>query len=219
VYFRSGEEYPLAAITLGPRQTAAVSLNDALRPRLAARPDQNEGTLEIEVSDPNDQALMGTVSVTSPERGIAWNFRLYGLAPTPTALPVRGLFWFHDDQTDGFVAAQNGSNEFLTVQPSFDIAGRNYTLPSMRLAPDHGLKVNLREELRKLGLNDVQSGGIQLAYDGSGGALNAHEVLFNNKGFSTEVDLLPEADAEMDQPFALRTPQFEAVKKPIQIRS
>jgi hypothetical protein len=208
LYFRSGEELTLAQIVLAPRQTGTLSLNDALSAELGKHPTHDEGTLELEVSDPDDQALMGNVSVISQQHGIAWNFRLYGLAPTPTPSPVRGVFWFPDEHTQGFVAAQNTSDDFMNVQPIFEIAGRTYQLPSTRVGPDQGFKIDLRRELRGLGLKDIDRGGIQLAYDGQGGALIAHEVLFNNTGFSTEVDLLPQTDAGMDQSVTLRTPQF-----------
>lgn len=71
-----------------------------------------------------------------------------------------------------------------------------------------GLKLDLHRELNALGLDDVDSGGIQLEYEGPGGALNAHEVLFNDRGFSTEAEMLSLADAHTNQAFELRTPQF-----------
>lgn len=209
LYLRSGEELPLEPLTLGPRETAVVNINQALAAFLHdSLGDRQRGSLEVDFLAPNDQALMGTVSVTNPTNGIAWNFRLYTVNSSNPAAPVRGLFWFPDEKTKGLVEIQNASEDFITVSPSFEIKGAKYSLPPTRVAPDQGFTLDLREELRKLGLVSIRAGGIELAYDGPGDALKAHEVLFNREGFSTEVDLLPSQSHKISHPLALRTPQF-----------
>jgi hypothetical protein len=209
LYFRSGEELPLAPVTLGPRQTAVLNINQALAVLPAdPRRERQQGTLKLDFEASNEQGIMGTVSVTNPDRGIAWNFRLYAVDSTLPSNPLRGVFWFPDEKTRGLVELQNASEEFITVSLRFEIEGRSYVLPPARFAPDQGYTLDLREELHKLGLDGVKSGGIELAYEGAADSLKAHEVLFNNQGFSTEVDLIASQSHGMSHPLALRTPQF-----------
>lgn len=213
LYFTSGEEHYLEPIQLAPRQTAIVNLNrvlESLSPFVAARASK-EGTAEVKFNGPNLQALMGSISVTNPERGIAWNFRLYPVIPLPAA-PIRGLFWFHDERTDGFVALQNASEEFISVTPRFDIAGATYPLAPLSLAPGQGFKLELRRELQKLGLSDVTAGGIEFTYQGPPDALKAHGVLFNNHGFSAEVDFNRYDTWTEPRKVTLRTPRFAVGK-------
>ncbi len=208
LYFRSGQEYPLPPMILPPRQTAVVNLNEALAalPRdLAA---QHEGTLEVDFAAPNDHAVMGSVSVTNQSASTAWNFRLYAADPLIPAAPLRGLFWLPNENTKGFIAIQNTSEEFITVSPQFDVDGQSHPIPSNRIAPGSGWKLDLREELHKLHLENAHAGGIELAYQGPGDALQAHEVAFDDVGFSSEVDFLPAQSMDMTQSWALRTPQF-----------
>jgi len=151
---------------------------------------------------------MGGISVTNPDRGIAWNFRLYNVDPSLPVLPLRGLFWFHDEETDGFVAVQNASEEFISVTPRFHIAGTFYPLAPVSLASGQGFKLELRRELRPLGLADVNAGGIEFLYEGPPDALKAHGVLFNGRGFSAEVDFSPFAEWPDRHAVTLRTPRF-----------
>ena len=79
LYFANGEEYYLDPIQLGPRQTVVIDLNhiiESLPASVRARAGK-EGTVKVIFYSANHSALMGSVSVTNPERGIAWNFRLY----------------------------------------------------------------------------------------------------------------------------------------------
>ncbi|MBI3664155.1 MAG: IPT/TIG domain-containing protein [Acidobacteria bacterium] len=210
LYFANGEEYPLAPVQLGPRQTATIDLNRAIEslPSAVAARAGREGTLELEFVAPSPSALMGSVSVLNPERGIAWNFFLYPLRSGLPITPLRGLFWFLNRAADGFVAMHNVSEEFLSVRPHFHIAGQTYALPPISLAPGQGHKLMLRAELRKLGLADVAGGGVELTYDGVPDALKAHGVLFDNRGFSAEVDFTRFESWEEAQTVTLRTPRF-----------
>jgi hypothetical protein len=93
LYLPSGEEYYLDPIELGPRQATAIHLNrvlESLPASLAARAGQ-EGSLEVKFRSSSPKALMGSVSVTNPDFGIAWNFFLYPVFSTGPLVPVRGL--------------------------------------------------------------------------------------------------------------------------------
>jgi hypothetical protein len=210
LYFANGEEYYLDPMQLGPRQTTVINLNqvyESLPASIRARASK-EGTLEVEHNGANFQALMGSVSVTNPEQGIAWIFRLYSSAPDLPIVPVRGLFWFPDQSTAGFVAVQNASEEHIDVNPLFRIGEESHSVPPVRLAPGQGFKLELRKELRRLGLGEVTAGGIEFTYDGPSDALKAHGVLFNNQGFSTEIDFHLQDGREEERALTLRTPRF-----------
>lgn len=210
LYFANGEEYYLDPMQLGPRQTVVIDLNhiiESLPASVAARAGR-EGTLEVVHNGANFQALMGSVSVTNPEQGIAWVFRLYPSAPDFPVVPVRGLFWFPDENTDGFIAVQNASEEYIDVSPLFHIAGESHSAPSFRLAPGQGSKLELRKELRRLGLEQVTAGGIEFTYEGPSDALKLHGVLFNNQGFSTEIDFHLQNTGEEERVLTMRTPRF-----------
>lgn len=190
LYFLDGSEYELAPIELGPRQTVTLNLNsilEALPRRLVA---SREGGAEVRFAAANNAAIMGSITVSNPEEGIAWNFRFHPVNPTLSVAPVRGVFWLRDEATDGFVAAQNASEEFITLTPRFDINGTQHSLPPSRLAPGQTLKLKLRESLRALGLDNTTAGGIEFVYEGPPDALKAHGVTFNRKGFSAEFDFL-----------------------------
>ncbi len=154
------------------------------------------------------KALMGSVSVTNPEFGIAWNFFLYPVFSTGSLVPVRGLFWFHDEQTEGFVVVHNASGEPMKVSPRLEIGGQSYFAESFWLRGGEFRKFQLRRTLRLLGLGNVPAGGIEFRYEGVPDALKAHGVLFNKRGFSTEIDFLRADVWEKDREVGLRTPRF-----------
>ncbi|MFQ5926045.1 MAG: hypothetical protein ACE5MH_01275, partial [Terriglobia bacterium] len=210
LYFANGEKYYLAPMQLAPRQTAVINLNqvyESLSASLQARAGR-AGTVEVVHNGPNFAALMGGVSMTNPEQGIGWNFRLYLTDPDSELLPVAGLFWFPDPESDGFVAAQNASEDFLAINPSFRIGGESFPLPPIQLAPGQGYKLELRKALRQLGLNEVTAGTVEFTFQGTPDALKAHGVLFNQRGFSTEIDFHRVATWPSEQTFTLRTPRF-----------
>ena len=66
----------------------------------------------------------------------------------------------------------------------------------------------LRRELRSLGLEQVSAGGIELTYKGPSDAVKAHGVLFNNLGFSTEIDFHLQNTGEEERVLTMRTPRF-----------
>jgi hypothetical protein len=212
LYFSNGEEYALPGVQLAPRQTTVVDLNSAiasLPPALAARAGK-EGTLEVEFTSPTSSNLMGSVSVTNPEKGIAWNFFLYPRRTDAeaTSAPVRGVFWFQDKSTDGFVALQNVSDEIAYVTSSFQVDGSSHALPEIALLAGQGLKLDLRKELHDLGLDNATAGGIQFTYRGAPDALKGHGVLFDGHGFSAEMDLTRQEYYEQPRTAYLRTPRF-----------
>lgn len=103
---------------------------------------------------------------------------------------------------------QNITESFLTVTPSFQLAGAVYPATPASLAPGQSYKLELRKELRKLGLQGVTSGGIELTYQGEPDGIRAHGVLFNGKGFSAEVDFLRRNTLPAPETFFLRAPRF-----------
>jgi hypothetical protein len=210
LYSAAGEEQYLQAVPLEPRQTAIVNLNsaiDALPAPVAARLGK-QGSAKITFTGHHPSNLMGAITVTNPERGIAWNFRLYPSFPELPVAPVRGLFWLYDGETDGLVAAQNASEEFITLHPSFDIAGTSHPLPPVPLAPGQSFLLSLRRELERLGLSEVRLGGIEFTYEGPGDALQAHGALFNQRGFSAEIDFHRFTRWDERRDFTQRTPRF-----------
>jgi hypothetical protein len=210
LYFASGEEYPLAPITLGPRQTAVLDINRiiALLPASTRARAGTEGTVEVDFNAPTPSSLMGSVSVANANRGTAWNFFLYAQRPDPTPLPLRGVFWFADDQCDGFIALQNISDAPVLVSPRLEISSHSYPVPTVSLASGQGFKFELRKELNKLGLKDATAGGIEFTYQGNPDALKAHGALFDDRGFSAEIDFIRYDSTTDSGTFSLRTPRF-----------
>ncbi|MGH9813388.1 MAG: hypothetical protein ACRD4T_09670, partial [Candidatus Acidiferrales bacterium] len=209
LYFANGEEYYLERLHLEPRQTVVVNLNqvyESLPAAVRARVGK-EGAVEVSFRAPSASSLMGGVSIVNPERGIAWNFRLYGRAPALPLAPLVGAFWFYDSQSDGFVAMQNVSDETVYVTPRFYVNGAVHTLAPIRLWSDQVYKLELGKELRNLGLTGVRAGGIELAYQGPSEAVVAHGALFNRRGFSAEITFLRRASGPEEHPFSVRTPR------------
>ncbi len=210
LYFESGEEFYLDPIELEPRQAAAIHLNrvlETLPESLAARASR-EGSLEVKFRASTPKALMGSVSVTNPERGIAWNFFMYPVFAAGPLVPVRGVFWFHDEGTDGFVVLHNASEEPMKVSPRLQISGRSYAVSPFWLRSGQFHKFPFRRALRSIGLRDVTAGGIEFSYEGVPDALKAHGVLFNNHGFSAEIDFLRADVWQQERAVGLRTPRF-----------
>ncbi len=210
LYFESGEEFYLDPIELEPRQAAAIHLNrvlETLPESLAARASR-EGSLEVKFRASTPKALMGSVSVTNPERGIAWNFFMYPVFAAGPLVPVRGVFWFHDEGTDGFVVLHNASEEPMKVSPRLQISGRGYAVSPFWLRSGQFHKFPFRRALRSIGLRDVTAGGIEFSYEGVPDALKAHGVLFNNHGFSAEIDFLRADVWQQERAVGLRTPRF-----------
>lgn len=210
LYSASGEEYYLHAITMAPRETVVVSINnvmESLPPAIAARAGKN-GTIELEFDGPNSSAIMGSVTVRNPEKKIAWNFFLYPSRPGLAYAPLQGVFWFPDHRTDGFVVIQNVSESMVRVYPTFEIASARYPAASASLLPGQLYKFDLRKELRSLGLQGLTMGGIEVNYEGASDAIRAHGVLYNGAGFSAEIDFLRRDAWDAQQSFYLRTPRF-----------
>jgi hypothetical protein len=113
LYFINGEEYSLDALSIAPRQTLVLDLNQIIASLPAAQRARlpKEGTVEVEYEGPNASALMGSVSVTNPEQGIAWSFFLYPGYRGLSHAPLQGLFWFPTQQTEGLVILQHFGNQ------------------------------------------------------------------------------------------------------------
>ncbi len=212
LYFASGEEYYLRPVLLSPRQTAVIDLNRAIAslPRAVAARASREGTVEVAFDSGNASAIMASVSVKNPDRGIAWNFFLYpdGYWPEETVSPLQSAFWLPSSRADGFVAIQNVSDATATLTPRFHVNGAVHQGSPTSLLAGQGFKLELRRELRRLGLDHVDAGGIEITYQGAPGAILAHGVLFDNQGFSAEMDFLPETALEESTDFFYRTPRL-----------
>jgi hypothetical protein len=210
LYFANGEEYPLSPITIGPRQTVVLDISSvigSLPPAVRARAG-TQGTLEVDFNAATPSALMGSVSVANPVLGTAWNFFLYAQRPDPAPLPLRGVFWFPNDQSDGFIALQNISQSPVSISPRFEVNSHSYPITAITLASGQGLKFELRKELNKLGLKDATAGGIEFTYQGTPDAVKAHGALFDDRGFSAEMDFIRYDSSTDGQTFSLRTPRF-----------
>jgi hypothetical protein len=210
LYFANGEEYPLSPIAIGPRQTVVLDISSiiaSLPPAVRARAG-TQGTLEVDFNAPTPSALMGSISVANPALGTAWNFFLYAQRPDPTPLPLRGIFWFPNNQSDGFIALQNISGSPVSISPRFEINSHSYTDTAITLASGQGLKFELRKELNKLVLKDATAGGIEFTYQGAPDAVKAHGALFDDRGFSAEIDFIRYDSSTDGQTFSLRTPRF-----------
>jgi hypothetical protein len=203
-----GGEFILKTVTLAPRETTVLDLNSAIQSSLIPH-DANEGALEVQFVGPNPSALMGSISITNLRRGTAWNFFLYPrrIDPEATAAPLQSVFWLPGEDADGFVAGQNVSESNLVLTPIFEVQARDYPLPAILLRPDQGFKLDLRNELRKLGLAHVTAGGVKLVYQGDPDALKAHGALFDEEGFSSEMDFLRYEAADTLELY-FRTPRF-----------
>ncbi|MGH9579404.1 MAG: hypothetical protein ACRD2R_00295, partial [Terriglobales bacterium] len=212
VYLLSGPEYYLPSVHLQPRETRTLDLNQVLSGLLPASGDKaaQQGQLELWFHSENPSALMGSVSVSNPEKGIAWNFFLYPRRTDPEAgaVPVRGVFWFPNKKADGFVALHNVSDATAFVTANFQVKGRSYALPELALPAGLGQKLELRKELRSLGLSEASAGGVEFTYRGAPDALKAHGVLFDGRGFSAEMDFTRLEYYEQSRTVYLRTPRF-----------
>ncbi|MGH9817264.1 MAG: hypothetical protein ACRD6I_14420, partial [Candidatus Acidiferrales bacterium] len=178
LYFESGEEWYLRPVVLSPRQTAVIDVNRAIAslPRAVAARASREGTLEVSFDATNSSAIMASVSVKNPGRGIAWNFFLYpdGYWSQASPTPLESVFWLPDNRTDGFVAIQNVSEATTTFIPRFHVAGAVHEGTARSLLAGQGYKLDLRRELKRLGLSQIEAGGIELVYQGASGAILAH---------------------------------------------
>ena len=97
---------------------------------------------------------------------------------------LEGLWWFYDNNTDGFIAVQNTSDKNVTVVPTVYVRQRPHQLELVQLGPHKTKLIELRRELRKLKTEDVSAGGIKLESSQSGaviagGGLSSPEIGFS----------------------------------------
>jgi hypothetical protein len=210
LYLADGAEVPLDPVTMGPRQTVMLNLNDIIRnlPPSTVGHGPREGTVEVEFIAPNASSVMGSVTVTNPANKIAWNFFLYPERPGLGPAPVRGVFWFPNRRTKGFVAVGNVTHDPVLVKPVFQIKGVRHPAPYFTIPPEQGVKFDLREALRHIGQTDATEGGIEFTYDGPPDAIRAHGVLYDEQGFSAELDFLRYDEFQEEMDFNYRTPRF-----------
>jgi hypothetical protein len=171
-----GGDVALDPVALKPSETRRININQALARRgLYAR----VGAAEIRHAP--EGAFGANLTVLNEARSLIYNFQFR--TPEMTT-KLEGLWWFYDEHTDGFVAAQNASDDPVTVTPTLYARERPYRLDPVRLRPHEMTILRLREQLRKLGLETETSGGISLESSLTG-ALAAGGGLVNlDIGFS-----------------------------------
>lgn len=212
LYFINGEEYSLDSISIAPRQTIVLNLNEIIESLPAAQRARlpKEGTIEIEYDGPNSSALMGSVSVTNPEKGIAWSFFLYPGYRGLSNAPLQGVFWFPSRETEGIVVLHNVSESSMTIHPRVQAGELNINLAPITLGAEQLTKLDLRRALRGFARQLPRAGGIELTYEGEPDALRAHGLLFDGEGLSTQVDFNRVASAAEPQQLSYHTPRFAA---------
>lgn len=149
-----GGDVALDPVTLKPSETRRLNINQALAMRgLYAK----VGAAEIRHAP--EGGFGANLTVLNESKSLIYNFQFR--TPDMTTR-LEGLWWFYDEHTDGFVAAQDASDDPITVTPTLYAGERPYRLPPLKLRPHEMTVLRLRDELRKLGLEKETSGGISL---------------------------------------------------------
>jgi hypothetical protein len=94
------------------------------------------------------------------------------------------------------------------VSPRFEISSQSYPVAPISLASGQGFKFELRKILNQLGLKQATAGGIEFTYQGAPDALKAHGVLFDDQGYSAEIDFIRYDSSADTETYSLRTPRF-----------
>jgi hypothetical protein len=154
LHLENGGDVALDPIALKPSETRRININQALAKRgLYAR----VGAAEIRHAPAG--AFGANLTVLNEPKSLIYNFQFR--TPDMTTR-LEGLWWFYEERTDGFVAAQNAGDDAITVTPTLYARERPYRLDPVKLRPHEMTVLRLREQLRKLGLEKEASGGISL---------------------------------------------------------
>ena len=210
IYFINGEEHELPAMAIAPRQTVVLDLNRVLDslPALQRARLPKEGTVEVEYDGPNSSALMGSVSVVNPEKGIAWSFFLYPAYRGLSNAPLAGVFWLPTKKAEGVVLLHNTSKSVMTVFPALQVEGGTLSLDPVYLNAEQISKLNINQALKKYERDSLSAGGVELSYEGEPDALRAHGLLYDGRGFATQVDFNRVTSIREPQELTYHAPRF-----------
>ncbi len=177
LYPQHGREIALDPITLKPSETRLLNINKAL-----AKRGQHEMLGAAEIRHAPEGAFGANLTVLNEAKSLIYNFQFH--APDMTTR-LEGLWWFYDEHTDGFVAAENASAADITVTPTLYARERPYQLDPVRLRPHEMTVFRLRQEqLRRLGLENVTEGGISLESSMTGAVVAGGGLVNPEIGFS-----------------------------------
>lgn len=181
LYLIGGREVTLDPITLNPSETRVLNINEAL----AARGEtETIGAAEIRYRHETEGVFGANLTALNVTQSLIANFPLR--MPQGTER-LEGIWWFLDQDTDGFVAAQNTSAATIEVTPTLYVRGRPHRLAPLELQPHEMKLIRLRQELRSLGLETAKEGGIQLESSIPEALIAGGSLMNPAIGFSSEM--------------------------------
>ena len=183
LYPIDGPEIILTPITLKPSETRLLNVNDALA---SYGKHFTVGAAELKYNQLTEGVFGANLTVLNAPRSLIYNFQ-FQLPEMSSKL--EGLWWFYDKNTDGFIAVQNTSDKNVTVVPTFYARQRPYQLQLVQLGPHKTKIIELRRELRKLQVEDINAGGITLEASQSGAVIAGGGLASPEIGFSAPLRL------------------------------
>lgn len=156
LYPLHGPEIILDPVTLNPSETRLININDTLA---SYHKHFTVGAAELRYSQLTEGVFGANLTVLNVTKSLIYNFQFR--LPEMSAR-LEGLFWFYDKHTDGFVAVQNTSDHDVVVTPTLFAREYSYQLTQINLRPHQMELIQLRSELHKLQLDDLDAGGIKL---------------------------------------------------------
>jgi hypothetical protein len=178
LYPLHGQKMMLKPLTLNPSESRLLNISEAIGKKLKG---VTTGAVEILYRHTTHGALGASLTVLNEARSLIYNFSFQ--RPEQTSR-LEGLWWFLDQNTDGFTAMQNASGSEIRVTPTLYVKERAYRLNAVRLRPHETEVIHLRQELRKLGLDKSTEGGIQLASTSLGALVAGGGLVNPQRGFS-----------------------------------
>lgn len=192
LYPLGGRESILGSITLNPSETRVLNINEALA---ASGDPAREGAVELRYSNENEGILGANMTVLNESKSLIYNFLL---REPQTTRQLEGLWWLMDSDTDAFVAVLNTSATATTVTPTLYVKQRPYRLQAIQLASHEVKLINVRQELRNIGLKKLTEGGIQLESSVEGALIAGGGLMNPTTGFSAPIRMSdPRLDAHM----------------------
>ncbi len=178
LYPLHGREIALDPVTLKPSETRLINLNEALA---AQHKNFTIGSAEIRYSHTTESVFGANLTVLNVSKSLIYNFQ-FRMPDESTRL--EGLWWFYDQNTDGFVAVQNTSDAPIIATPILYAQERPYQLGQFHLQPHEMRLIELRKELRKLGLEAISEGGIRIESSKPGAVIAGGGLVNPEIGFS-----------------------------------
>jgi hypothetical protein len=178
LYPVEGPEIILEPITLNPSETRLLNINDVLASR---GKHLTVGAAEIRYHQLTEGVFGANLTVLNAPKSLIYNFQFRLPEMTST---LEGLWWFYDNNTDGFIAVQNTSDKNVTVNPTLYVRQQRYQLELVQLGLHKTKLIELRRELQKLKSEDVSVGGIRLESSQSGAVVAGGGLSNPEIGFS-----------------------------------